>query len=159
MVHSTIWWVSAFCSSRIVTSSATSRCSAETSFSSSLRVAACTATGSRAPAAATARPAPDGSAGQRVGRLGGRELGDQHQVTGDGPGLRPGLLAERCGQRSGALVVAVVVGVAGVQVGGETGQVAGHVQWGVGTQGAGEHPDQRLPADERVAGRAHHLGD
>ena len=46
MAHSTTWWVSALCSSRMVTSSATSRCRADTSFSSSSREVAWIATGS-----------------------------------------------------------------------------------------------------------------
>ena len=46
IAHSTIWWVSGLCSSRIVTSSATSRCRAEANRSSSAREAAWMATGS-----------------------------------------------------------------------------------------------------------------
>ncbi len=62
-------------------------------------------------------------------------------------------------QRSDALVVAVVVGVSLDGAAGEAGQVARHVQRRVGAQGAGEHPDQAEPADERGARGPHDFGD
>ena len=96
---------------------------------------------------------------QGVRGLRGRELGDLHQVAGDRPGLRAGLVPERRGEGSRPLVVAVVLRMSVEMVRGEARQVTGDVQWRVGTESAGEHPDQREPADERVTGGADHLGD
>ena len=120
MVHSTIWCVSAFCSSRIVTSSATSRCSAETSFSSSFRVAAWTAIGS------------SGSGSNHGSTSAGRALPDSVSevsaaVSLDTRTRSPAiawvfgrrLVGQRRRQRAGALVVDVVVGVGADVMAGE----------------------------------------
>ena len=154
IAHSTTWCVSALCSSRMVTSSAASRCRADASFSSSARELAWIATGS----SGSGNSHGSTSAGlalqrQGVGGLRGRELGDQHEIAGYGaasggllsgprwgrPAARPA--RRRCrgrdDPRSGARRMP---------------QVAGDVQRGVGPQGAGEHPDQAQPADERGVG-------
>ena len=98
-------------------------------------------------------------AGQGVRGLGGGQLGDQHQITGDRAGLRAGLVSERRRERSGPLVITVVLRMPVEMMRGKARQVTRDVQRRVGTQRAGEHPDQREPADERVADGADHLGD
>ena len=94
---------------------------------------------------------------QGVAGLGPGEPADGAQVARhDGFGGHLGA-AERVGECPDLLVLVVVlVALLGTE---ERGEVAGDVHRLVGGQGSGEDADQAQPADVRVAGRLHDLGD
>ena len=159
MVQSTTWSVSLECSIRIVTSSATSRCRAPASLSSSDFVAARIATGSCGSGSSHGATTAGRSGEERVSDgLGAGQLGDEREVTGDRRGHGTVRVDEGRRERADALVV-VVGGVARDLVPDEVAEVARHVHRLVDAQRAGEDAHERQAPDVGVGGRAHDLGD
>ena len=160
IAHKTIWWVSALWVSRRVTSSATRRCRAEASFSSSPRVVARIATGRSGSGSSQGSMSAGRAVPERVSAVSAVwSLETRTRSPAMAHRFRAGLVTERRGHRSGSLAVDVVVDVAVGGVRGEALEMAGDVQRGVRAESAGEDPDQREPAHELVARGAHHLGD
>ncbi len=159
MHHSTIWWVSGFCSIRSVGSSAASRCKPDRQLVLvRLRMRLY---------------------GDRQQRLGHRPRLEQQWIRLVGErvaGLRPGQPPDRAqiardhGRRRSLLPCPAGTtacrcarprrGRRGVFCVTEEGrEMARHVNRRVGPDGAGEHPHQADPADVRVRRRLHHLGE
>ena len=159
IVQSTSWPCSpAPISTRSDGSSAASRDSAVESLSSSDFVSASIAIGSSGVGSDHGRSTRGSSTEESVSPVSARvSRPDRGDVAADHPVRRLEGLAERVGERPDPLVV-VVVGVAGLGAE-ERREVAGHVHRLVGVEGAGEDPHQADPADVRVAGGLHDLGD
>ena len=94
---------------------------------------------------------------ERVAGLGPGQSADRAQVAGDDLVRRALGPAERVGERADPLVLVVVGMARGLAE--ERGEVPGDVHGLVGHQRSGEDPDQAEPADVRVAGGLHDLGD
>ena len=154
MHHSTSWWVSAFISSRMVGSSATSRGSAADSLSSSAFDRATNATGSSGSGIDHGSISSGCSLDESVSPV---SAVDSFATAHTEPAGHD--VSGRCslpsgvGQRADPLVVIVV----GVPAGGPP--VPGHVHRRVRRERAGEHPHQRDAPHVGVGGGLHHLGE
>ena len=162
IVHSTIWWVSALCSTRSVGSSAASRCEprAELVLVGSWR-------GPGSPSAAGDRASVHGfstsgvsTGAQGVAGLGSAEPSDGAEVARDRRRSRALDLAERHREGSDPLVLVVVLVARAVLTPLAQAERCPDT-WTVasGSQGSGEHPDQADPPDIRIGGRLDDLRD
>ena len=141
IVHRTTWWVSGLCSIRIVTSSATTRCRAPASLSSSRLLEAWIAMGSGRSGSTHGSMSAGRSFADRVSDVSACDSLLTRTSSPAMPRLVGRVASSRGAQRSRALVVVVV----GVTLGGHTptplhelAEVAGHVDHVVRAQRAGE---------------------
>jgi hypothetical protein len=154
----TTWWVSALCSIRIVTSSATSRCSAEASLSSSALLLAWMATGSSGSGSTHGSTSAGLSLRERVSEVSALDslatrTMSPAMANSLGASRRPAVrTAARPARRRRARVALEFVAEEALEVPGDVDDL-------FGAQRAGEDPHQREAADIRVAAGADDLGD
>ena len=159
IVQSTTWSVSLECSMRIVTSSATRRCRAPPSLSSSDFVAARIATGSCGSGSSHGATTAGRSCDDRVSEVSARvslETSARSPAIAVPRGRWPSTKGAASGPTRSSSSCA---GVAGDLVPDEVAEVPGDVDGLVDAKRAREDPHEREASDVGVGRRAHDLGD